>query len=59
MIFWNFKNLLTFIFCCIWNFCEYFGISLGKYAPDIFGLALGSKGWEKVEKKDKQDNNNG
>jgi hypothetical protein len=41
MIFWNFDTPITLIACCIWNFCEYFNISLGKYTPLIFELATG------------------
>ena len=47
MIFWNFKTPLTLIACIIWNFCEYFNISLNKFAPYIFSLALGYKGKRK------------
>jgi len=43
MIFWNFKNPITFLSCCIWNFLEYFKISGGRYAPILFGLCLGCK----------------
>ena len=49
MIIWNFKTPITLIASCVWNFCEYFQISVGKYAPTLFGLVLGSK--------DKKSNN--
>lgn len=44
MMFWNFNSPITLFFCLIWNFCEYFYLSLGKYAPVVFRLALGVKG---------------
>jgi len=47
MIFWNFDTPITLIACCIWNFCEYFDIPLGKYTPIIFGLATGYHGDKK------------
>ena len=51
MIIWNFKTPLTLMASCIWNFCEYFGIHLGKFAPILFGWVLGCKG----KLKDKED----
>ena len=47
MIFWNFDTPITLFFCLIWNFCEYFYISLGKYTPIVFGLATGYHGNKK------------
>ncbi len=44
MIFWNFKNPITFMACVLWNACEYFKINPGRLAPHLFGLATGSKG---------------
>jgi hypothetical protein len=44
MIFWNFDTPLTLFACCIWNFCEFFEISAGKFGPTLFGLAIGRKG---------------
>lgn len=44
MIFWNFKTSLTLIGCCVWNFCEYFKLSLGKIAPAVFEIAIGVRG---------------
>lgn len=28
----------------IWNFSEYFNVSLGNFAPIVFGWMIGSKG---------------
>ena len=47
MIFWNFKTPITLFFYLIWNFCEYFKLSLGSFAPKVFGLAMGVKGKRK------------
>lgn len=47
MIIWNFKTPVTFLASCVWNFCEYFGIGLKRFAPILFGLVLGCKGEEK------------
>ena len=44
MIFWNYNSPLTLIACLIWNSSEYFNVPLGRLAPMIFGLAIGSKG---------------
>jgi len=44
MYLWNWSTPLTIIASLIWNGCEYFNISLGKYAPIIFGMMIGSKG---------------
>lgn len=44
MIFWNLKTPITLLFCLVWNFSEYFKMPLGKYAPKVFALAMGSKG---------------
>lgn len=44
MIFWNYETPLTFLACCLWNFCEHFNISLGKYGPSVFGAAIGKPG---------------
>ena len=41
MIIWNFENLITLLASCIWNFCEYFRLSVGKLAPYLFGLVIG------------------
>lgn len=43
MIFWNFKTPITLLACCVWNFCEFFKISMGRFTPTLFGLALGAK----------------
>ena len=47
MIIWNFKTPITLLASCVWNFCEYFHISIGKFAPILFGLVLGCKGHKK------------
>lgn len=48
MIFWNFKNPITFLACCLWNFSEYFDIPLNnKLAPKVFELAIGCKSKKK------------
>ena len=28
----------------VWDFCEFWGISLGKFAPFVFGKMMGSEG---------------
>jgi len=43
MIIWNFTSARSFVACLLWNFCEFFNLSLGKYAPKIFGYSIGSK----------------
>jgi hypothetical protein len=43
-IIWNFETPVTLIASCIWNFCEYFEISLGHAAPQVFGLMIRRKG---------------
>ena len=35
-----------FIFRMIWNFCEFTGFPMGRFAPYIFGEMVGSKGVE-------------
>ncbi len=47
MIIWNFKTPLTLMACVVWNFSEYFKIPLGKIAPILFGLVIGSNGKQK------------
>ncbi|MEY2702606.1 MAG: hypothetical protein RLY43_1242 [Bacteroidota bacterium] len=44
MIFWNFDTPITLLACVIWNISEYFKMPLGKFAPNIFSLAIGRKG---------------
>ena len=46
---WNFKNPISFIGCCIWNFSEYFEMPLGRLAPYVFGIAI----WKNAKRKDK------
>jgi len=43
MIIWNFRTPITFIASLMWNFCEYFEISLGRFAPIIFRLVIETK----------------
>jgi hypothetical protein len=43
MIIWNFKTPTTFLASCIWNFCEYFYLSVGRFTPTLFGLMVDSK----------------
>jgi hypothetical protein len=38
---------LEFIATIIWNTKEYFGISLGRFAPICFGWMIGAKGKQK------------
>jgi hypothetical protein len=33
----------------IWNFSEWSGISLGRFAPWIFAQMIGAKEWREVE----------
>jgi len=42
-MFWNFETPITLLACCAWNFCEFFEISAGRFAPALFGLAIGAK----------------
>lgn len=39
-VFKIYKNFFIFI----WNFCEFFNINLGRFAPLIFGQIIGSSG---------------
>ena len=43
MIIWNFETPVTLLASFVWNFFEYFGLSVGKYAPILLGLVLGNK----------------
>jgi len=42
-IIWNYDTPSTFFFSCIWNLCEYFKISLGRFAHIVFELTIGKK----------------
>ena len=56
MIFWNFKNPITFLACCLWNFSEYFEIPLnGWLVPKVFGWAIGNKGKNKKDVQRKEN----
>ena len=44
MKYWNHKTALQFVASCIWNISENLKISLGRFAPTIFGWMIGSKG---------------
>ena len=44
----NFRNPISLIFSMIWNFSEDFNIPLGRFAPYVFGKAIGAK---KIKKK--------
>lgn len=37
----------------LWDLKEFLGIRLGKFAPILFGLAIGAKNWKKIEKEEK------
>lgn len=51
MIFWNYKNIITFFACLIWNTSELIGISLGKISPTILQLAIGNNSKKIMKKK--------
>lgn len=55
MILWNFTTPLTLLACALWNFCESARIPLGKLAPYLFGLAIGSRPKKKPESEDPGD----
>jgi hypothetical protein len=42
MIFWKKDTLLQLLGSCIWNASERMCIPLGKFAPIVFGLMIGS-----------------
>jgi hypothetical protein len=42
MIFWKKDTLLQLLGSCIWNTSERMHISLGRFAPIVFGLMIGS-----------------
>lgn len=44
---WNFTTPLTLLGCVIWNLCELLTINLGRFAPFVFGLAVGRRGRKK------------
>lgn len=44
MFYWQEQTPKQFISSCIWNTSEHLKISLGKFAPIIFGWMIGSKG---------------
>ena len=51
-----FKKIVDFFDFCdkvictfIWEFAEFFNISLGKLAPWIFGKMIGAKGMKKIK----------
>lgn len=35
---------MKWIYKTIWNLSEFFGISLGRFAPYVFGKMIGQKG---------------
>jgi len=39
-----YKTPITLTACLIWNSSEFLKMPLGKFAPTIFSLAIGSKG---------------
>ena len=43
MKYWNFKTPIRFIASYIWSTSEVLKIPLGRFAPFIFGLMIGSK----------------
>jgi hypothetical protein len=42
MIFWKKDTLLQLLGSCIWNASERMRIPLGRFAPMVFGLMIGS-----------------
>jgi hypothetical protein len=44
MIFWKKETPLQFLGSCIWNTSEYLEISLGRFAPIVFGWMIEVKG---------------
>lgn len=42
MIFWKKYTPLQLLASCIWNASECMHISLGRFAPIVFGLMIGS-----------------
>jgi hypothetical protein len=46
-IIWNFKTPVTLFASLIWNFCEFFDVSLENFAPIVFALMIGSKNFHK------------
>jgi hypothetical protein len=42
-IIWNFKTPVTLFASLIWNFCEFFDVSLENFAPIVFALMIGNK----------------
>lgn len=47
MIIWNFDTPITLLASLVWNTSEVLDIPLGKYAPIVFGLAIGNKNKKK------------
>jgi len=50
-MYFNFINVTNFyknFLILLWNFCEFFHISLGRFSPIIFGIIIGKKG-HKIE----------
>lgn len=45
------KTIKRIIGKTIWNFSEFYNISLGKFAPICFGWMIGSKG-TKIDKEE-------
>ena len=43
MKYWNKKTPLQFVASCIWNTSEHLKISLGIFAPIVFGWMIGYK----------------
>jgi len=46
MIYFKFVNIFKLqenFFILVWNFCEFFHINIGNFAPYVFGKAVGKK----------------
>lgn len=47
---WIFKTPISLLASLIWNFSEYIGVGLGRFAPIVFHLMIGAKDYKKVNK---------
>lgn len=43
------KNVKQWLATQVWNFCEFWDISLGKYTPHIFGCMIGCTSYKKIK----------
>jgi hypothetical protein len=43
MYIWNFSTPVTLLACLLWNAAEFTKIGLGRFAPSVFGCAIGCK----------------